>query len=123
MTTYLFAWEGVRIFKAIKLKLQIILNLNTTDQPWTLTKFREKMKFLKFFLLFCFVTPSWAFQVETSQVVIEPYSDIVERTGKLAFKNTVLQSFKTNGFLNKLTVQENPTALIHLHEMRNELHV
>ncbi|MGJ8693912.1 MAG: efflux RND transporter periplasmic adaptor subunit [Thalassotalea sp.] len=64
------------------------------------------MKYLKFLLLNLFCFASWAQNYETTKVIVEPFSDTIQRSGKLAFKNTVLLTFKTNGYLQKLSVDE-----------------
>ena len=45
-------------------------------------------------------------QVATEQVLVSPYQERIERTGKLAFKHTVKLSFKASGYVTKLTVDE-----------------
>lgn len=64
------------------------------------------MKYLKLFLLMVFSANAFSQNYETSKVVVEPFSDTIQRTGKLAFKNTVLLTFKANGYLSKLSVDE-----------------
>lgn len=64
------------------------------------------MKYLYILTLILVSSISWAQNVETTEVVVEPYSDSISRTGKLAFKNTLLLSFKTNGYLQTLTVDD-----------------
>ena len=64
------------------------------------------MKYLKFLVLALFCTSAVSQNYETTQVVVEPFSDTIQRTGKLAFKNTVLLTFKANGYLAKLAVDE-----------------
>lgn len=43
---------------------------------------------------------------QATQIDVEPYIQIIKRTGKINFKNTVNLSFKTTGFLTKLNVNE-----------------
>lgn len=43
---------------------------------------------------------------QVTQVDAEPYIQIIKRTGKVNFRNTVNLSFKTTGFLTKLNVNE-----------------
>lgn len=64
------------------------------------------MKYFKFFVLYCFCAYSWAQNYETTQVIVEPFADSINRSGKLAFKNTLLLSFKANGYLQTLSVDE-----------------
>lgn len=64
------------------------------------------MKYLKLLLLMVFSANALSQNYETTKVVVEPFSDTIQRTGKLAFKNTVLLTFKANGYLTKLSVDE-----------------
>jgi len=43
---------------------------------------------------------------DLEQVIVEPYADTIKRTGKLDFKRTLNLSFKSNGYLTKLSVDE-----------------
>ena len=43
---------------------------------------------------------------QVTQVDAEPYIQVIKRTGKVNFRNTVNLSFKTAGFLTKLNVNE-----------------
>jgi RND family efflux transporter MFP subunit len=64
------------------------------------------MKYITSFLL-CFLSSTlFAQNYETTELQVEPFSDTIERSGKLAFKNTSVLTFKTNGFLAKLTVDD-----------------
>lgn len=45
-----------------------------------------------------------SYQVE--EIVVEPFSQSIERSGKLAFKRTLTLSFKSSGYLTKLAVDE-----------------
>jgi RND family efflux transporter MFP subunit len=49
-------------------------------------------------------TPNESYQV--TQVDVEPYIQIIKRTGKVDFRYTVNLSFKTSGFLTQLNVDE-----------------
>ena len=40
------------------------------------------------------------------EIVVEPYADVIQRTGKLDFKRTLNLSFKSSGYLTKLSVDE-----------------
>jgi len=40
------------------------------------------------------------------EIVVEPYADVIKRTGKLGFKRTLNLSFKSSGYLTKLSVDE-----------------
>ena len=64
------------------------------------------MKYLKLLLLTIFCANAFGQNYETAKVVVEPFSDTIQRTGKLTFKNTVLLTFKTSGYLSKLSVDE-----------------
>ena len=43
---------------------------------------------------------------DLEQVIVEPYADTIKRTGKLDFKRTLNLSFKSSGYLTKLSVDE-----------------
>ena len=43
---------------------------------------------------------------DLEQVIVEPYADTIKRTGKLDFKRTLNLSFKSNGYLTKLEIDE-----------------
>lgn len=64
------------------------------------------MDMKKFFTLICLCLSSSVFSqsYETVEVFVQPYTDTIERSGKLDFKKTVILSFKTNGYLNALHV-------------------
>lgn len=64
------------------------------------------MKFLYILTLILASSICRAQNIETTQVLVEPYSNSISRTGKLAFKNTLLLTFKTNGYLKTLTVDD-----------------
>lgn len=64
------------------------------------------MKYLYLLTLVLASSICLAKNVETTEVVVEPYKNSISRTGKLAFKNTLLLSFKTNGYLKTLTVDD-----------------
>jgi len=51
--------------------------------------------------------PNESYQV--SKVNVEPFIQVIKRTGKVNFRHTVNLSFKTTGFLNELTVDEGDT--------------
>jgi multidrug efflux system membrane fusion protein len=51
-----------------------------------------------------FSTLSQSYDLE--QVIVEPYADTIKRTGKLDFKRTLNLSFKSSGYLAKLSVDE-----------------
>lgn len=59
---------------------------------------------LIFFTLLC--TNVHSQNYETTQVVVEPFTDTIQRTGKLDFKSTVLLTFKTDGYLSRIAVDE-----------------
>ena len=50
--------------------------------------------------------PLYAQKVETKTIIANPIVDDINRTGKLTFARTVNLSFKTSGYLEKLTVDE-----------------
>ncbi|HCM47611.1 MAG TPA: RND transporter [Colwellia sp.] len=52
------------------------------------------------------VIPTFAQQLETKTIKAEPMVKKISRTGKLTFKRTLNLSFKTNGYLEKLNVDE-----------------
>ncbi len=65
------------------------------------------MKRIIFFVFFTLINVNaFSQNYETTHVVVEPFSDSIHRTGKLAFKNTALLTFKANGYLNVLSVDE-----------------
>jgi multidrug efflux system membrane fusion protein len=43
---------------------------------------------------------------DLEQVIVEPYADTIKRTGKLDFKRTLNLSFKSSGYLAKLSVDD-----------------
>ena len=43
---------------------------------------------------------------DMEEVLVEPYADIIKRTGKLDFKRTLNLSFKSSGYLTQLSVDE-----------------
>jgi RND family efflux transporter MFP subunit len=51
--------------------------------------------------------PSESYKV--TQIEVEPYIQIIKRTGKVNFRHTLNLSFKTAGFLTKLNVDEGDT--------------
>jgi multidrug efflux system membrane fusion protein len=62
---------------------------------------------LSFFIVsVSLVIPIYAQQLETKTIKAEPMVKQISRTGKLIFKRTLNLSFKTNGYLEKLTVDE-----------------
>ena len=66
-------------------------------------------RFIRFLILgmtavATFSTFSQSYDLE--QVIVEPYADTIKRTGKLDFKRTVNLSFKSSGYLDKLSVDE-----------------
>lgn len=65
-----------------------------------------KMKRLICLVIMLLSWKSFAQNIETEKVIVEPFTDNIARSGKLAFKNTLLLSFKTNGYLKTLTVDE-----------------
>jgi RND family efflux transporter MFP subunit len=46
---------------------------------------------------------------QVTQIDVEPYIKVIQRTGKVNFKRTLNLSFKTAGFLTKLNVDEGDT--------------
>lgn len=46
---------------------------------------------------------------QLTQVNVEPYTQVIKRTGKINFRHTINLSFKTGGFLTKLSVEEGDT--------------
>ena len=52
------------------------------------------------------IMPIHAQQLETKTIKAEPMVKKISRTGKLTFKRTLNLSFKANGYLEKLTVDE-----------------
>jgi len=46
---------------------------------------------------------------QVAQVAVEPYIQVIKRTGKVNFKRTLNLSFKTAGFLTRLNVDEGDT--------------
>ena len=51
-------------------------------------------------------SPSFSKSYDLEQVIVEPYADTIKRTGKLDFKRTLNLSFKSSGYLTKLSVDE-----------------
>jgi len=49
---------------------------------------------------------SFSQSYDLEQVIVEPYADKIKRTGKLDFKRTLNLSFKSSGYLTKLSVDE-----------------
>ena len=49
---------------------------------------------------------SFSQSYDLEQVIVEPYADTIKRTGKLDFKRTLNLSFKSSGYLTKLSVDE-----------------
>jgi len=49
---------------------------------------------------------SFSQNYDLEQVIVEPYADTIKRTGKLDFKRTLNLSFKSSGYLTKLSVDE-----------------
>jgi len=74
-----------------------------------------KLSWLKLTSVFLFLSVSTFAQsmsnesYQVSQVDVEPYSQVIERTGKVNFRRTVNLSFKTAGFLTQLNVDEGDT--------------
>lgn len=64
------------------------------------------MKCIVFLALSLFSVNVFSQNYETTRIVVEPFSDAIHRSGKLAFKNTSLLTFKANGYLNVLSVDE-----------------
>lgn len=56
------------------------------------------------FLLASPLTMAENYDVET--ITVEPYVDVIKRTGRVSFKRTLNLSFKSSGFLTKLNVDE-----------------
>ncbi|PKI15759.1 efflux RND transporter periplasmic adaptor subunit [Colwellia sp. 12G3] len=52
------------------------------------------------------VIPIYAQQLETKTIKAEPMVQQISRTGKLTFKRTLNLSFKSNGYLDKLNIDE-----------------
>jgi multidrug efflux system membrane fusion protein len=46
---------------------------------------------------------------QVSQIDVEPYTQVIKRTGKVNFRHTINLSFKTTGFLTQLNVDEGDT--------------
>jgi len=62
---------------------------------------------LSFFIIsVSLVIPTFTQQLETKTIKAEPMVKKISRTGKLTFKRTLNLSFKTNGYLEKLKVDE-----------------
>jgi RND family efflux transporter MFP subunit len=69
---------------------------------------KKPLNYLGYILLVStlFVGTSYSESYKITQIVPEPFTHIIERTGKLAFKRTLSLSFKTSGFLDELNVDE-----------------
>ncbi|KGJ96760.1 efflux RND transporter periplasmic adaptor subunit [Colwellia psychrerythraea] len=52
------------------------------------------------------ITPSYAQQLETKTIKVKPIVKEINRTGKVAFKRTLNLSFKSNGYLEEINVDE-----------------
>jgi RND family efflux transporter MFP subunit len=79
----------------------LLLNHNTI-----LLKIRKYLlTFWVFFFAFLCI-PVKAEQLSTQIISVEPFVEIIDRTGKVGFKRTVDLSFKSNGYLEKLNVDE-----------------
>ncbi|MEW6983643.1 efflux RND transporter periplasmic adaptor subunit [Colwelliaceae bacterium 6471] len=60
-----------------------------------------------FTLIFCITSVDvTANNYDLEEVVVEPFKDVIHRTGKLDFKRTLNLSFKSNGYLSQLSVDE-----------------
>lgn len=57
-------------------------------------------------LVILFVSATHAQNYDVKEITAEPYIDIIERTGKIAFKRTLNLSFKSSGYLKKLSVDD-----------------
>ena len=78
----------------------LLLNHNTI-----LLKIRKYL--LTFWVFFAFLCiPVKAEQLSTQIISVEPFVEIIDRTGKVGFKRTVDLSFNSNGYLEKLNVDE-----------------
>ena len=64
------------------------------------------MKYVIFIFFSLLCTNVLGQNYETTQVVVEPFTDTIQRTGKLDFKSTVLLTFKTDGYLSRIAVDE-----------------
>lgn len=60
--------------------------------------------FCALFFITTFTASAQEYDVE--EVVVSPFIDVIKRTGKVDFKRTLSLSFKANGFLNQLSVDE-----------------
>ncbi|PCI57727.1 MAG: RND transporter [Gammaproteobacteria bacterium] len=71
-----------------------------------------RLKLTGVFLLFSIGTFAQSMSNESYQVThvnVEPYIQVIKRTGKVNFRHTVNLSFKTAGFLTQLNVDEGDT--------------
>ena len=70
------------------------------------------LKFASVFLLFTVSAFAQSISNESyqiTQVDVEPYIQVIKRTGKVNFRHTINLSFKTVGFLTQLNVDEGDT--------------
>jgi RND family efflux transporter MFP subunit len=78
----------------------LLLNHNTT-----LLKIRKYL--LTFWVYFIFLCiPVKAEQLSTQIINVEPFVEVIDRVGKIGFKRTIDLSFKSNGYLEVLNVDE-----------------
>ncbi len=67
----------------------------------------EQLLLLSLFIIsMSLVMPIYAQQLETKTIKAEPIVKKISRTGKLTFKRTLNLSFKSSGYLEKLTIDE-----------------
>ena len=69
---------------------------------------KKSLNYLGYILLVStlFIRTSYSEPYKITKITPEPFTHIIERTGKLAFKRTLNLSFKTSGFLDELNVDE-----------------
>jgi RND family efflux transporter MFP subunit len=78
----------------------LLLNHNNT-----LLKIRKYL--LTFWVYFVFLCiPVKAEQLSTQIINVEPFVEVIDRVGKIGFKRTIDLSFKSNGYLEVLNVDE-----------------
>ncbi len=56
------------------------------------------------FALSLIALSSYAKNYDVEEILVEPYIEVIERTGKVAFKRTLSLSFKSSGYLSQLSV-------------------
>jgi len=61
---------------------------------------------LFFYLFVGYIGQANGQNYELSTISVEPYTNKIQRTGKLAFKRTLNLSFKSTGYLTALSVDE-----------------